>query len=1393
MNRARMALMTLVLIGPVAPAAAPLIAHAAVCGAAGTYAANPSSYPNDPGYAPAERGYTGPTQSQTWDSEDWYLYNCVPQDVGNPPPTGTGTASDPDGMAGMGIDALWNRTPNPQRGAGVLVAYMEGGVNWRIGQSCELKDRSWLNTGELPYPENAQGMTKPQLIASGVHFKNSNPYDLNDDGIVNVEDYLADPRVLEADTTQPKSPGGGPFLHHVCAGVGVANSAGYAPTDITPEDLIVAFGHCQIAGGQITNGHLVDGVQQCPSTGHYDNDHDGYANDVSGWNFNRDDNDPQTEQSVYEHFDGESSTLAGEGNNGFADIGLCPECRYIPIKAGDEAIDRPDRVAEAIVFAADQGVNVMDVTDASLGLNQNVQAAIDYATRRGMVVVWASNDFESADHTDGMYYANVWPGNSLSGDHSTRNGTTCPTPPTSSSSLFCPWVLSDTTFESRSSLTSFGPHALFSVPNTDGSTSTGTPDNAGVAALVVAEGFAAYHRGQIATPLTPNEVRQVVRATASPITQPCPAAEPCFTGPAGASWNIFYGYGRPNLPLAAGTVDANHIPPSAAIDAPSWYQEVDPTRQASLPVRADVSAQRAPGGQYTWRLQYGLGPQPLDGAWTTFASGGGSAPQTVSGAIDLTTIPPSFWNAAYGIDSAGRTSIEQYDVSIRVQVFAGGDTTDRWAMGEDRRAFHLHHDPSILTGTPLAIGSSGDASPTIADIEGTGRQDTILPTSDGSVHVIRPDGTEAPGFPVHTGPAPGMNPAYGANYLADPTWGDNVVPRPRDPIFSTAAVGDLTHTGALDIVVSTASGYTYAWDGTGRLLPGFPVLNGSTADFGMSVPPPNTPYSFEPENYAAGAPVLAHLLVKGDAAAGIAPSDELDIIQTAGDNQVHAWRPDGTPVPGWPVSTLLPPGSVPAGSQQTHDSKVVTTPAVIDINGDGTPDVVVGLDDSILGNGPAGAGVTAFLEAFDGRGTAAAGGVSGNPALLSGYPVKIPGLIQGYGVAQDFVTQGVESPAVYDDPVNGPQAVVNANLFFPVRVGLKSASVSSVFAPTVIKPAPTPSSCPTPNSVPPTNPGQCTLVQFTSSASLGRMSSGQPTPLVFQTGSASADVLLGITQTPGIGVRVDNGLGGWDPTTGASLTQYSNYVQGLPFFVAPAIADVTGDGTPDIIVPSDSGALMAFDGATGQPAAGFPKWIGGWSTFTPAVGDLLGNGVTDVAAATREGYLFIWTTAGNGCTGDSEAWHWHQDDWNDGQYGNDTRSPATITDLSVVTQGGNDVLSFTAPGADDRCGTAASYQVFTSTSLITQATVGQAASVSVSTTPGAAGTKETITIPASADRGFLAVRAVNAAGNIGPLPLGTQPAASTPEFGLGPASGLAGAVVALALVLAPRRRRRPAR
>ena len=174
---------------------------------------------------------------------------------------------------------------------------------------------------------------------------------------------------------------------------------------------------------------------------------------------------------------------------------------------------------------------------------------------------------------------------------------------------------------------------------------------------------------------------------------------------------------------------------------------------------------------------------------------------------------------------------------------------------------------------------------------------------------------------------------------------------------------------------------------------------------------------------------------------------------------------------------------------------------------------------------------------------------------------------------------------------------------------------------------------------------------------------------------------------------------------------------------------------------------------------------------------------------TREGYLSVWTTGGNGCAGNSEAWHWHQDDRNTGHYGTDTRPPSAISDLASTAQNGQDKVTFTAVGDDWKCGTAASYQLFTSPSPINQDNVDAATPLTLTQAPGASGTKESITIPASWNQGFLAIRAIDHAGNIGPLQVAPALATGVAEFATGPVIGAASGLLAVAASVAVRRRK----
>src|SRR5918994_7173589 len=158
---------------------------------------------------------------------------------------------------------------------------------------------------------------------------------------------------------------------------------------IDPEDLIVRFS---------------DGS---------DDDGNGYVDDISGWDFYYDQNDPATVDAEYDHANTQMRQAAAKTNNGFLGAGVCPGCTILPIKAGAEALDRTDDLAEAWLYAADLNADVIVSVSADLGYSTFMRQAIHHAWSRGIVMVAASNDFNSTDHQGGMFHPHVIPGNGL--------------------------------------------------------------------------------------------------------------------------------------------------------------------------------------------------------------------------------------------------------------------------------------------------------------------------------------------------------------------------------------------------------------------------------------------------------------------------------------------------------------------------------------------------------------------------------------------------------------------------------------------------------------------------------------------------------------------------------------------------------------------------------------------------------------------------------------------------------------------------------------------------------------------------------------------------------------------------------------------------------------------
>ena len=69
-----------------------------------------------------------------------------------------------------------------------------------------------------------------------------------------------------------------------------------------------------------------------------DDDGNGYVDDIAGWDFFDDDNDPydaSSYSSANNHGSGRAEDAAEEGNDGDGGIGVCPSCQIVPMRVWD--------------------------------------------------------------------------------------------------------------------------------------------------------------------------------------------------------------------------------------------------------------------------------------------------------------------------------------------------------------------------------------------------------------------------------------------------------------------------------------------------------------------------------------------------------------------------------------------------------------------------------------------------------------------------------------------------------------------------------------------------------------------------------------------------------------------------------------------------------------------------------------------------------------------------------------------------------------------------------------------------------------------------------------------------------------------------------------------------
>ncbi len=937
------------------------------------------------------------------------------------------------------------------------------------------------------------------------------PYDSNGDGRLNARDYEIDPRV------------------------GDRNDNGL----IDPEDLILAFSDDTDADGN------------------------GYVDDISGWDMLNGDNNPLDDVD-YGHGTGEARDSTAE-HNGEGAAGTCPECSQLPVRVSDSFIAQGGNFAASVLFALDSGADVIQEALGAISNPPQAQQAINAAYDRGVPVVASMADEQSQHANLPSVLEHTIPVNSLTEGPGLLN-----------KELAALNGRRDAL--AVNGCTNTGGIVWVSVPSS-GCSSEATGNSAGMVGLIESaareSGLTPYSEllgqgadlpGSTALPgtnvLSANELAQLLRAGADDIDFSTPnAVDPPNEDtddfgvrrfPTVRGWDATTGYGRINAYESVSAAARGDIPPEADITSPEWFS-LNPT-SGSLAVEGRVAAVRS--STYRYRVEWTVGlqtaPYPANDTWHLAGEATGLTAPTagVLGRIDLAKVAAELPDGGTGspTDASGRPDPDRFTVRIRVV------TTDaEGRVGTQHRILMVHSDPD--GGVVAAPAGLGAGSPAFSDLDGDGADELVVAGDDGAVHALRPDGSELAGWPTRTG-----TPRWWPNRSPTAT-SDGISPPGAAVLVGAPAIGDLDADGSPEVVVADANGTVHIWGGHGNTI--------ATMSVDRAYSRQENTDEFNREKAAFyGSPALGDL--DGDGT--------LEVVAAAADRHLYSWHADGSPVAGFPV-LLVDPSKVaeidPVSNKVTFadegstmiGGELVATPTLVDLTGDGRPEIVVGAqeqyDETVAVFPPLGLpGVSGNtrLYAISPDGTRAGGTDRsavhpGDTAYLPGWPVKLPMALAdvlptiGDGVATQAAAGDIDGdgvPEVVAASASGQLMAFEADgsspydrLFgLPLGLGwLNTPSQSTNSSDTAM-----------------------TLVAF-GGPSMGDLDgSGGLDVAAPTTGLARALDTLLTNDQPG-----DNQLTGWSGRTGQQLPGYPHVTADLAFFITPAIGDVDGDGYNEIV------------------------------------------------------------------------------------------------------------------------------------------------------------------------------------------------------------------------------------
>jgi len=146
-----------------------------------------------------------------------------------------------------------------------------------------------------------------------------------------------------------------------------------------------------------------------------DSDGNGFVDDIRGWDFANNDNDPDHDCDTDGHGSHVAGIAAAESNNGIGITGVAFNTAKIMPLAVASGVDCElpvSAVAPAIKYAADNGANIINMSFGGQGVNDTLKEAVDYALARKLLLVAAAGNEQKNIDTDpdGPIFPASYPG-----------------------------------------------------------------------------------------------------------------------------------------------------------------------------------------------------------------------------------------------------------------------------------------------------------------------------------------------------------------------------------------------------------------------------------------------------------------------------------------------------------------------------------------------------------------------------------------------------------------------------------------------------------------------------------------------------------------------------------------------------------------------------------------------------------------------------------------------------------------------------------------------------------------------------------------------------------------------------------------------------------------------